>query len=191
MLKMVARFDHSYQKRTGFTLKETSEGQYHVETGSQYAQIGWNYLASLANGPYSTWRIGGEWSGGSSLTASIPMFDGTNYQNWSKMMQAYLKTQGLWFYLSRHISHPPTAKFPNPLVERASLSETAEYESAVATYRAARVLTDTWDIEDDKALGIMMLNISSTMQYLAKGTALLTWNNIKEHFDTTSVLKSS
>ena len=40
MVKMVTQFDHSYRKRTAFTLKEVANGQYHVETGQQYAHIG-------------------------------------------------------------------------------------------------------------------------------------------------------
>ena len=66
MVKMVSRFDQSYRKRIGFALKEVAEGQYHVETGSQYAHIGWDYLAALGNSAHATWRIGGESSGGSS-----------------------------------------------------------------------------------------------------------------------------
>ena len=54
MVKTVARFNHSYRKRTAFTLKEVANGQYHIETGQQSAHIGWDYLASLGNSANST-----------------------------------------------------------------------------------------------------------------------------------------
>ena len=129
MVKMVTHFNHSYRKRTAFTLKEVANGQYHIETGQEYTHIGWDYLAALGNSANSTWRIGGELSGGSSLTASIPMFDGTNYQNWSRMVSAYLKMQGLWSYVSGITTEPPEVAKPGSLQSGASDSDKAIHET--------------------------------------------------------------
>ena len=184
MVKTVAQFDHSYRKRTAFTLKEVADGQYHVETGPQYAHIGWDYLAALGNSANATWRIGGEPSGGSSLTASILMFDGTNYQNWSRMVSAYLKTQGLWSYVSGITEEPPVVANPGTIHSSATPSEIATHETLLKEYEAAKTKADAWNIEDDKAMGIITLKLTPSMQYLLKKFSKETWENIKKLFDT-------
>ena len=166
MVKMVAQFNHFYRKRTAFTLKEVADGQYHIETGQQYSHIGWDYLAALGNSVNSTWRIGGELSGGSSLTASILMFNGTNYQNWSRMVSAYLKTQGLWSYVSGVTTEPPKIARPGSLRSGATDSERATHETLLRDYDTAKAKAESWGIEDDRAMGIIALKLTLSMQYL-------------------------
>ncbi|KAF8631363.1 hypothetical protein AX14_010945, partial [Amanita brunnescens Koide BX004] len=181
---MVAQFDHSYRKRIAFTLKEVADGQYHIETGSQYAHIGWDYLAALGNSTNATWRIGGESSGGSSLTASIPMFNGTNYQNWSRMVSTYLKMQGLWSYVSGITEEPPVVANPGSIRSGATPSEVTTHETLLREYEAAKTKADAWNIEDNKAMGIIALKLTPSMQYLLKEFSKETWENIKKLFDT-------
>ncbi|KAF8636957.1 hypothetical protein AX14_010366, partial [Amanita brunnescens Koide BX004] len=138
-------------KRIAFALKEVADGQYHVETGPQYAHIGWDYLAALGNSANATWRIGGESSGGSSLTASIPMFDGTNYQNWSRMVSTYLKTQGLWSYVSGITTEPAEVAYPGSLSSGATSSDIATHERLLKEYDDAKTKALAWGTEDDKA----------------------------------------
>ena len=161
-----------------------ADGQYHVKTGPQYAHIGWDYLAALGNSANSTWRIGGELSGGSSLTASIPMFDGTNYQNWSRMVSAYLKTQGLWSYISGITAEPAVVASPGSLPSGTSPSDIATHERLLKEYDDAKTKADAWNIEDDKAMGIIALKLTPSMQYLLKKYSKETWENIKKLFDT-------
>jgi hypothetical protein len=184
MVKMVTHFNHSYRKRTAFTLKEVANGQYHIETGQEYTHIGWDYLAALGNSANSTWRIGGELSGGSSLTASIPMFDGTNYQNWSRMVSAYLKMQGLWSYVSGITMEPPEVAKPGSLQGGASDSDKAIHETLLREYESAKAKADAWGIEDNKAMGIIALKLTLSMQYLLKKYSKETWENIKKLSDT-------
>ena len=120
-------------------------------------------------------------SGGSSLTASIPMFDGTNYQNWSRMVSAYLKTQGLWSYVSGITEEPPIVANPGTIRSGATPSEIATHEMLLKDYEAVKTKADTWNIEDDKAMGIIALKLTPSMQYLLKKFSKETWENI---FDT-------
>ena len=184
MVKAVTHFDHSCRKRTAFTLKEVANGQYHVETGQQYAHIGWDYLASLGNSANSTWRVGGESSGGSSLTASILMFNGTNYQNWSRMVSAYLKMQGLWSYVSGITAEPAEVANPGSLHSGATPSEVVTHEKLLKDYDDAKTKAIAWGKEDDKAMGIIALKLTPSMQYLLKKYSKETWENIKKLFDT-------
>ncbi|KAF8637567.1 hypothetical protein AX14_010281, partial [Amanita brunnescens Koide BX004] len=115
-----------------------ADGQYHIKTGQQYAHIGWDYLAALGNSTNSTWRIGGESSGGSSLTASIPMFDRTNYQNWSRMVSAYLKMQGLWSYVSGVSTEPLEVANPGSLRSGTPDLEKTTHEMLLRDYKAAK-----------------------------------------------------
>ena len=92
------------------------------------------------------------------------MFDGTNYQNWSRMVSAYLKTQGLWSYVSGNTPEPPAVAYPGTLQSDASPSDKATYETLLKDYEAAKTKADTWNIEDDKAMGIIALKLATSMQ---------------------------
>jgi hypothetical protein len=59
----------------------------------------------------------------------------------------------------------------------------ATYEEALKTYREQRDVQLEWDRADDEALGIMQVRMADKLQYLVKGTACLTWENVKSQFD--------
>ena len=57
---------------------------------------GWTEIDRLTNQALTHYlRIGGK-----GLTSKIKEFNGTNYQEWAQKMEAYLKTQELWYYVN-------------------------------------------------------------------------------------------
>ena len=114
------------------------------------------------------------------------MFDGTNYQNWSRMVSVYLKMQGLWSYVSGVTEEPPVVANPGTLHSGATPSETVTHKTLLKDYEAAKTKADAWNImiEDDKAMGIIALKLTPSMQYLLKKFSKETWENIKKLFDT-------
>ncbi|KAF8635252.1 hypothetical protein AX14_010524 [Amanita brunnescens Koide BX004] len=107
------------------------------------------------------------------------MFDGTNYQNWSRMVSMYLKTQGLWSYVSGITAEPPVVANPGTLRSGATPSEVTTHKTLLRDYEAAKIKADAWNIEDDKAMGIITLKLTPSMQYLLKKYSKETWENIK------------
>lgn len=73
---------------------------------------GWMQVVQYANAGVAFHKVGTESNRGSSLTASIPTIDRSNYQIWLKMMTAYLKTQGLWYYINGMMVRPITPTRP-------------------------------------------------------------------------------
>ena len=162
---------------------------------------GWMQVVQYANAGVAFHKVGAESSRGSSLTASIPTFDGLNYQIWSKMMTAYLKTQGLWYYVNGMMVQLVTPTRPTtltaaeptgdpPLISTvaatACTTALATFNTAQDAYNASITTVCSHDQEDDKVLGFLGLKISLTMQYLVGASAKGTWDNIKDHFDTPS-----
>jgi hypothetical protein len=84
------------------------------------------------------------------------------------MVSVYLKTQGLWSYVSSNTTEPPAVAEPGTLGSDASPSEKATHEALLKEYEAAKIKADTWNIEDDKAMGIIALKLMLSMQYLLK-----------------------
>ena len=112
------------------------------------------------------------------------MFNGTNYQNWSRMVSVYLKMQGLWSYVSGVTEEPPVVANPGTLHSGTTPSETVTHETLLKDYEAAKTKADAWNIEDNKAMGIIALELTLSMQYLLKKFSKETWENIKKLFDT-------
>ena len=75
------------------------------------------------------------------------------------MVSVYLKTQGLWSYVSGITAEPPVVANPGTLRSDASPSEKATHETLLKEYEAAKIKADTWNIEDDKAMGIIALKL--------------------------------
>ena len=93
----MSHFHYKYRKYAGFKVYTTMNNKYHLELDSS-CQLGegWTEIDRLAKEgltPYHT--IGGE-----GLTSKIKEFDGMNYQEWAQKMEAYLKTQELWYYVN-------------------------------------------------------------------------------------------
>ena len=51
----------------------------------------------------------------SQLTSLVPIFDGSNWSIWSKVMTAFFMWQGLWVYVAGTIPVPVVAARPPPV----------------------------------------------------------------------------
>jgi hypothetical protein len=103
-------------------------------------------------------------------------------------MQAYLKSKELWYYVNGVTNRPscidpPAEPIPAEGSTTVERSTRLAYESTLKTYNDQRATRLEWDTADDKALGIIQLRMADKLQYLVKGTARLTWENIKSQFD--------
>ena len=81
MVKQLASFCHSMWKQISFRVITTQGGNYHIKLDTTIPEsqgLGWKTIDKLAKSSHGYWSVGGE-GGGTSLTATIPMFDGTNY----------------------------------------------------------------------------------------------------------------
>ena len=103
-------------------------------------------------------------------------------------MEAYLKTQELWYYVNGTIERP--VRMDPPVDPAAGKDATKVSESAITKYVEAMKLYNensdiirAWDLANDKSLGIIQLKMADKLQYLRKSTAAGTWENIKEQFD--------
>ena len=103
-------------------------------------------------------------------------------------MEAYLKTQELWYYVNGTIERP--VRMDPPVDPAAGKDATKVSESAITKYVEAMKLYNensdiirAWDLANDKSLGIIQLKMADKLQYLRKSTAAGTWDNIKEQFD--------
>ena len=94
---MVSHFHYKYRKYIGFKVYKSTDLKYHLELNLECELgEGWTEIDHLAKEGLSLYqRIGGE-----GLTSKIKEFDGTNYQEWAQKMEAYLKTQELWYYVN-------------------------------------------------------------------------------------------
>ena len=145
---------------------------------------GWSEIDRLSKEGLTCYqRIGRE-----GLTSKIKEFDGTNYQEWAQKMEAYLKTQELWYYIDGTIERP--VRMERPVDPSAGVDASKILASAMDLYVARMKLYDensaavrSWDLADNKSLGIIQLKMADKMQYLKKSTASHTWLNIKEQFD--------
>ena len=96
-LYTMSHFHYKYRKYAGFKVYSTTNNKYHLELDSSCKLgEGWTEIDCLAKEGLTRYhRIGGE-----GLTSKIKEFDGTNYQEWAQKMEAYLKTQELWYYVN-------------------------------------------------------------------------------------------
>src|SRR6266404_9990119 len=84
----------------------------------------------------------------SQLTMLVQTFDGSNYQLWSKVMKAWLQSQGLWGIVNRTIVHP---------ADPAAGAATAEIAAAEAAIAA-------WVRSNDMAMGNLVLRLNPSIQ---------------------------
>ena len=181
----MSHFHYKYRKYAGFKVYTMANNKYHLELDSSCKLgEGWTEIDHLAKEGLTHYhRIGGE-----GLTSKIKEFDGTNYQEWAQKMEAYLKTQELWYYVNGIIEWPirmeppvdPTAgKDSTKVLELA----TTKYVKDMKLYNQNANIVRAWDLANDKSLGIIQLKMADKMQYLRKSTAARTWTNIQEQFD--------
>ena len=93
----MSHFHYKYRKYIGFKVYKSTNSEYHLELNSECKLgKGWTEIDHLAKeGLICYQRISGE-----GLTSKIKEFNGMNYQEWAQKMEAYLKTQELWYYVN-------------------------------------------------------------------------------------------
>ena len=103
-------------------------------------------------------------------------------------MEALLKYKELWGYVSGDCVWPdasarPTEPSPAEGTSTLSAAQKKAHKDAMDAYVKANKDFMTWQKEDAKCLGLMLLKMIDKLQYLAGETAYDTWNNIKKQFD--------
>jgi hypothetical protein len=136
---------------------------------------GWARIDALAKSSMSNWQITGE-----GLSASLPSFDGTNYQQWANRIEAYLQTQELWEYVNGNEIQPEIPE--KPIIPIRELDEDGKetsaykrkvqkYDEEVTAYNTALTTIKPWLKANTKALGIISLKLVDKLQYLKKSMA--------------------
>ena len=92
----------------------------------------------------------------STLDKMVPVFTGSNWQQWHTAMQAYLRAQGQWFVFST----------PHPADE-----------------------FNSWDENNEKALGNTTLHVSPSIQTTITDLATVkeVWDHLKENYSAPSI----
>ena len=74
---------------------------------------------------------------------------------------------------------------PSAGVDASKVSASAMdlYTARMKLYDENSAAVRSWDLANDKSLGIIQLKMADKMQYLKKSTASRTWLNIKEQVD--------
>ena len=139
----------------------------------------------------------------SQLTSLTTVFNGQDYNTWSKAMCAFLMAQGLWGYCSGNLTEPfepIEPDEPKPLKSSPSDKDKEKYEQFVAYYKIEKAAYDrdlptfperkaAWVKANDMALGTITLCLSPALQQrLPSGqTAKDLWDWLKNQFATPSI----
>jgi len=109
----------------------------------------------------------------SSLDRLVPLLDGTNYRDWSVLMQSYLQMQDSWEVVGG------SYRMPTQPAQGASQSE-------ITTFREE---FGAWNTADNKASGAIMLRISASLRHYrgANQSARTFWGNLKTAFGAASM----
>jgi hypothetical protein len=186
-VQQMSRFGYKYQKLQSFKLIETVLGQhYTLKMGKPTTyrdNSGWRLVDYLARNDKFYMRVGGDGD-----KTDVKTLDGTNYQQWAPKMKAYLMSKELWYYVNGETKRPlcidaPIVPVPEAGSTTVASSATAAYKAALKTYNEQRDVQIVWDRADNKALGIIQLQMADKLQYLVKDTSLASWANIKSQFD--------
>jgi hypothetical protein len=166
----------------------TSEHLFHLVLDPfTLKEEGWARIDALAKSSMLNWQIAGE-----GLSASLPSFDGTNYQQWANRIEAYLQTQELWEYVNGNEIQPEIPEKPTIPVREldedgketsAYKRKVQKYDEEVTAYNTALTTIKPWLKANTKALGIISLKLVDKLQCLKKSTAQDTWLVLKEQFD--------
>jgi gag-polypeptide of LTR copia-type/Domain of unknown function (DUF4219) len=103
-----------------------------------------------------------------SIETHIPKLDRLNYQVWSRNMQAFLRSQGLWNMVR--------GSEPN-LPELAADSKPKH----IAFCRKERT---EWSNHDDQAIGLIQLQLIDNLYDKVCATSFRTWKNLENTFGT-------
>ena len=106
------------------------------------------------------------------LTASIPIFTGSDFRIWEQKMGDYLKSQHLW----RITTDAPSSTRP--------VEVTANAPTLVEAVAQA-----TWDKNLEQVQGIIGSRISQTLRLHIGMTCAQTWTNLRTRFSTPGVSK--
>jgi len=85
----------------------------------------------------------------SSLERLVPILDGTNYHDWSVLVQSYLQLQNSWEVVGG------SYRMPTQPAQGASASDVTAFREAFSLWNAA----------DNKASGAIMLRISASLRH--------------------------
>src|SRR5258708_37367940 len=106
------------------------------------------------------------------LASFVPILDGSNYLEWARLLEAYLKMQSLWAVTSGTWDRP---------VPKDANNVTEKEEDKI----------DSWDEDNSQSLRTMVLRISPSILPLIDGQttndASITFNNTTGH-STPSVI---
>jgi len=124
----------------------------------------------------------------STLDRLVPILDGTNYREWSTLMQAYLRMQDLWDVVSG-ASSPPTK--PTGIIRDVAATETEAArririppsQEELDVYQA---LWGPWSKEDNKALGAITLRLTPNLRHHLAATSRTSWDNLLAAFGVPS-----
>ena len=180
-----ADFGRKFRKSINFSLIETKLGKHFtVKTfpGGD-SVLAWRRLEHLATTDKSFMCVGGN-----DDSSAIKPIDGTNYKQWAPKMRAYLMSKELWGYISGTIPCPKAASIPkeptaDPTTGMITTAQKEAYDKQLIAFNAANKKFIQWNIDDDKALGSMQLQMINKLGYLIKDNKVETWNNIKKQFD--------
>src|SRR5258708_12649576 len=102
------------------------------------------------------------------LASFVPVLDGSNYLEWARLLEAYLKMQSLWAVMSGSW---------DKLVPKDANNVTEKEEEKI----------DVWDEDNYQAVGTMVLHISPSIIPLIDGqTASDAWVTLKKAFGTST-----
>jgi hypothetical protein len=95
----------------------------------------------------------------SQLDRLVPVLDGTNYCQWSVLMQSFLQMQELWEVVGgRH--RMPTQ--PTPVATNAPQAAQTAHQTALEAYEAGYA---AWNIADSKSLGALTLHLAPQLRH--------------------------
>src|SRR5258708_35745763 len=102
------------------------------------------------------------------LASFVPILDGSNYLEWARLLEAYLKMQSLWAVTSGSWDR---------LVPKDANNVTEKEEDKI----------DSWDEDNSQSVGTMVLRISPSIIPLIDGqTAHDAWVTLKKAFGTST-----
>jgi hypothetical protein len=187
-IAMLSQFPMYYRQYIPFNLEEvvtpeSLETNYHAKLNAlaRNQNHSWSAIDVLSKTTLGWRKVGGE---GTGLTASVKIFNGSNYHEWARNIQAYLQTQALWAYTNgRKVCPELPAEVPVPL-DGALESVIATYDTYIVSQNATQALIDTWEEQDQKARGALNLQILESMKHVVRNTSRETWTNMAELFDS-------
>ena len=181
-----ANFGQKYRKPINFCLVETEPGKHFtVRTFPDGdSTLAWKRLEFLATTKKSFMCVGGN----DDDSSGVKLLDGTTYHQWRPKMEALLKYKELWGYVSGDCVWPdasprPTDPSPADGTSTLTAAQKKAHKDAMDVYVKANKDYMTWQKEDAKCLGLMLLKMIDKLQYLMGETTNDTWNNIKKQFD--------